>query len=124
MEKEEDEVRGASQKSYSGERQKCDVNSAEMRAGKEFRLSLKLECCYRSAGNGNPHQYSCLENPMDRGAWQATVHGLARVRHNLATKLPAPLISRSAGDIAAMQILYPAVLGSQVTLALVWGPQF
>ena len=26
-------------------------------------------------GNGNPLQYSCLENPMDRGAWQATVHG-------------------------------------------------
>ena len=25
-------------------------------------------------GNGNPLQYSCLENPMDRGAWQATVH--------------------------------------------------
>ena len=29
-------------------------------------------------GNGNPLQYSCLENPMDRGAWQATVH---RVGH-------------------------------------------
>ena len=28
-------------------------------------------------GNGNPLQHSCLENPMDRGAWQATVHGLA-----------------------------------------------
>ena len=28
-------------------------------------------------GNGNPFQYSCLENPMDRGAWQATVHGVA-----------------------------------------------
>ena len=26
--------------------------------------------------HGNPLQYSCLENPMDRGAWQATVHGL------------------------------------------------
>ena len=26
-------------------------------------------------GNGNPLQYSCLENPMDRGAWQDTVHG-------------------------------------------------
>ena len=26
-------------------------------------------------GNGNPLQYSCLENPMDRGAWQTTVHG-------------------------------------------------
>ena len=28
-------------------------------------------------GNGNPLQYSCLENPMNRGAWQATVHGVA-----------------------------------------------
>ena len=41
-------------------------------------------------GNGNPLQYSGLENPMDRGAWRATVHGIARVGHNLATK-PAPL---------------------------------
>ena len=41
-------------------------------------------------GNGNPLQYSCLENPMDRGAWQATVHGTARVRHNLATEPPPP----------------------------------
>ena len=29
-------------------------------------------------GDGNPLQYSCLENPMDRGAWQATVHAVAR----------------------------------------------
>ena len=29
-------------------------------------------------GNGNPLQYSCLENSMDRGAWQATVHGFAK----------------------------------------------
>ena len=29
-------------------------------------------------GNGNPRQYSCLENPMDRGAWWATVLGLAK----------------------------------------------
>ena len=41
-------------------------------------------------GNGNPLQYSCLENPMDRGAWQATVHGVTRVRHDLATKSPSP----------------------------------
>ena len=33
-------------------------------------------------GQGNPLQYSCWENPMDRGAWQATVHGSKRVRHN------------------------------------------
>ena len=29
-------------------------------------------------GNGNPLQYCCLENPMDRGAWRATVHGVAK----------------------------------------------
>ena len=29
-------------------------------------------------GNGNPLQYSCLENPKDRGAWQATVHGVTK----------------------------------------------
>ena len=29
-------------------------------------------------GNGNPLQYSCLENPMNRGAWWATVHGVAK----------------------------------------------
>ena len=29
-------------------------------------------------GNGNPLQYSCLNNPMNRGTWQATVHGLQR----------------------------------------------
>ena len=33
--------------------------------------------------NGNPLQYSCLENPVDRRAWQATVHRVARVRHDL-----------------------------------------
>ena len=30
----------------------------------------------RGEGNGNPLHYSCLENPTDRGAWQATVHGV------------------------------------------------
>ena len=29
-------------------------------------------------GNGNPLQYSCLEDPMDRGAWWATVHGITK----------------------------------------------
>ena len=34
-------------------------------------------------GHGNPLQYSCLENPMDRGAWQATVHGVEKSRTQL-----------------------------------------
>jgi len=33
-------------------------------------------------GNGYPLQNSCLENPMDKVAWQATVHGVTRSRHN------------------------------------------
>ena len=37
-------------------------------------------------GNGNPLQCYCPKNPMDRGAWQATVHGVARVGHNLVAK--------------------------------------
>ena len=43
-------------------------------------------------GNGNLLQYGCLENPMDRGAWQAIVCGVARVRHNLATKPSPPYV--------------------------------
>ena len=39
------------------------------------------------AGNGNPLQCSCLENSMDRGAWQATVHGVAESRTQLKTSI-------------------------------------
>ena len=35
-------------------------------------------------GNGNPLQYSCLENPMDRGAWQAIVHGVVKSQTGLS----------------------------------------
>ena len=44
--------------------------------------------------NGNPLQYSCLGDPMDWGAWQATDHGVARVRHNwVAEHTQAHIIS-------------------------------
>ena len=39
---------------------------------------------YVGEGNGNPLQYSCLENPMDGGAWQATVRGVAKSRTQLS----------------------------------------
>ena len=42
-------------------------------------------------GSGNPPEYSCLENPMDQRALQATVHRFTRVRHNLTTKPPGIL---------------------------------
>ena len=41
---------------------------------------------YPGEGNDNPLQYSCLGNPMDRGAWRDTVHGgKKRVGHDIAT---------------------------------------
>ena len=46
-------------------------------------LKCKFEDNYEPAigeGNGTPLQYSCLENPMDGGAWQTAVHGVAKSR--------------------------------------------
>ena len=37
----------------------------------------------KGEGNGNPLQYSCLGNPMDRGAWRATVHGVSKSQTRL-----------------------------------------
>ena len=39
---------------------------------------------YVGEGDGTPLQYSCLENPMDRGAWWATVHGVAKSQTRLS----------------------------------------
>ena len=41
---------------------------------------LNLQKCIKMAINGNPLQYSCLESPMDGGAWWATVHAFLRSR--------------------------------------------
>ena len=65
----------------------------------------------RGEENGNTFQYSCVENPMGREAWQAIDDGVARVRHNLATKPPQPLtilISSCALSSPAFHIMYCA----------------
>ena len=51
-----------------------------------FKRQEKLETAdaFNGEGNGNPLQYSCLENPMDRGAWWATIHGVAKSRTRLS----------------------------------------
>ena len=38
---------------------------------------------FRAEGSGSPLQYSCLGNPMDRGAWKATIHGIAKSQTRL-----------------------------------------
>ena len=58
---------------------------------------------YPRGGNGNLLQYSCLENPMDREVWQATVHGVARVGYNLMTN-PQP------HNVHSIHILTPLIL--------------
>ena len=52
-------------------------------------------------GNGKPLLYSCLENPMDRGAWQATAHGVSeRFGHDLATEQQQQPVKSGAQKIA------------------------
>ena len=46
-------------------------------------------------GHGNALQYSCLENPMNRGAWRATVHGIAKSQTQLKQLSPHSLLQRS-----------------------------
>ena len=64
-------------------------------------------------GNGNPFQYSCLENSMDRETLWATVHGLQRVRHDWAhihthihthTHITQSAINRNILQVCALQI--------------------
>ena len=43
-----------------------------------MKIQLHVKMGYNGEGNGNPLQYSCLENPMDRGTWWATVYGVSK----------------------------------------------
>ena len=47
-------------------------------------MEVILWVTFAGEGNGNPLQYSCLENSMVRGAWRATVHGVAKSRTQLS----------------------------------------
>ena len=53
----------------SGKESACQVGDAGSIPGSER---------FPGEGNGNPLQYSCLGNPLERGAWQATVHGVTK----------------------------------------------
>ena len=74
---------------------------------------LPSSTLYPGEGNGNPLQYG-LENPMDRGPWQATAHGDARVRYDLAPKPPPPCAYdfSQPGQGPVSQLLSPVSLVS------------
>ena len=54
-------------------------------------------------GNGSPLQHSCLENPMDGGAWQATVHGVAKSRTRLSDFTSLPCLFLALGTVSGTQ---------------------
>ena len=64
-------------------------------------------------GNGNPLHYFCLKTPMERGAWQATVHGVVRVGHDLATKPPSHH-HHHLKDISIVYSVYGAIINKDV----------
>ena len=55
-----------------------------LRVGHNFTFTFTFSLSCIGEGNGNPLQYSCLENPMDGGAWWATVHEVAKSRTRLS----------------------------------------
>ena len=64
-------------------------------------------------GNGNSLQHSCLENPMDRGAWWATVHGVAKSRKESDTteQLPLSLSKKERIETAGnVDFLFPILI--------------
>ena len=63
----------------------CPFLKLDKHRDKEFDLQASQQS-FRE-GNGTPLQYSCLENPVDGGAWWAAVHGVAKSRHDWATSL-------------------------------------
>ena len=64
----------------------------------------EVQWCMSGEGNGTPLQYSCLENPMDGGAWWAAVHGVTQSRTRLKR-----LSSSSSSDVYQPQFLSASV---------------
>ena len=59
------------------------ANAGDVEDAGDVRLIPELGR-YPGEGNGNPLQHPCLENPMDTGAWQATVHGVTKNQTRLS----------------------------------------
>ena len=64
---------------------KVMTNLDSILKSRNITLTIKIRLVKTTGeGNGTPLQYSCLENPMDRGAWWAAVHGVAKSRIRLS----------------------------------------
>ena len=75
-------------------------------------------------GHGNPFQYSCLENPMDRGAWRATVHGVTKNRTQLSDlRLPEYLTANCLCTLGHFPVSNPAMF-LFIALIITWNYMF
>ena len=72
-------------------------------------------------GNGNPLQYSCLENPTDRGAWWATVHGVSRVGHDWVTNAFASLLIHDTKLVCLSCLSVHLTHSNTNTMNTIWG---
>ena len=70
-----------------------------------------------AGGDGNPLEYSCLENPMDRGAWWATVHGVTQSRTRLRDWAPIHAHETFKSKFFALLCLFIFAYGSSVAPA-------
>ena len=64
-------------------------------------------------GNGNPLQYSCLRNPTDRGAWQVSVHGVAKSR-TLLTEQQQKQLTQKLGNLSKLRFTEEMLLSAAV----------
>ena len=71
-------------------------------------------------GNGNPFQYSCLENPMVRGAWWATVHGVTKSRTRLSahTQCAYPVSRTYAREVERGHSMLPGALHGKLCVCI------
>ena len=84
--------RGAEDEMYGKSNMETYITICKIDSQWEFAVwlrKLKWGLCinlegWDGEGNGTPLQYSCLENPMDRGAWKAAVHGVLKSRAQLS----------------------------------------
>ena len=74
-------------------------------------------------GNGNPLQYSCLENPMDRGGWQSTVHG-GRTESDTTERLSPHISDSSEGFRKWFLVLNTVFSGSRGNSDIVYHKHF
>ena len=96
--------------------------SGRVSAAKGNRLAVPGSGSSPGEGNGNPLHYSCLENPMDGGAWWATVNGVTNSRTQLSDFTFTSMENiNHIGKMTVNKKIYTTVLGSAIIIKVFLG---